>query len=133
MGGEALQQGEGIAHAVGGGVAEHGRVELRIDGHYLLKEGREGAVGMPEHRGEVRAGFTLLGELGERMFPLLRDREVQDELLNSGHDPWTKWSEKKRTKRGEFFSHACFIKVLRVRAVVDWPTRRRLQNITSRT
>ena len=91
MGGDALQQGEGVAHPVGLVGGQHRRVDGRVDVDYLLRfvvkilmwsqkifvvctnlqERGHGAEAVPQHGGEVAHHLPLLAQLQQRRLPSL--------------------------------------------------------------
>ena len=91
MGGDALQQGEGVAHPVGLVGSQHRRVDGRVDVDDLLRLGVKifmwsqkifvcnmnlqerghGAEAVPQHGGEITHHLPLLAQLQQRRLPSL--------------------------------------------------------------
>ena len=71
MGGDALQQREGVAHPVGLMGSQHRRVDGRVDVDYLLEQRGHGAEAVPQHGGEVTHHLPLLAQLQQRRLPSL--------------------------------------------------------------
>lgn len=63
VGGDALEEGEGVADAVGGVGGKGGGGEGAVDAADLLEEGGDRAVGVPQDGGEVAEDFPLLAQL----------------------------------------------------------------------
>ena len=57
---------------------ESGRVNDRVDHHYLLQEGSHRAKGVPEHGSQVGQDLSLPTQLNESMFPCLRAAQLLD-------------------------------------------------------
>ena len=57
---------------------ESGRVNDRVNHHYLLQEGSHRAKGVPEHGSQVGQDLSLPTQLNESMFPRLRTAQLLD-------------------------------------------------------
>ena len=79
MAGNALEESEGVADAVGLRGAELGWVEEVVNGDDLLEEDGYDTEGVPEHGREVWVGVTLLAkvEQGSLALALVLKREHQ--------------------------------------------------------
>mmetsp|Transcript_25140 Transcript_25140/g.52069 ORF Transcript_25140/g.52069 Transcript_25140/m.52069 type:complete len:349 (+) Transcript_25140:249-1295(+) len=79
VGGHALEEGQGVAHPVGG-VGREGRGgEEGVDADDFLEEGGDGAVGVPEDGGQVGEVLAVFGQFEEDALALLGVDELQDE------------------------------------------------------
>ena len=82
MGGDTLEEGEGVADPVGLVGGEHGRVNGRVDVDDLLQQRRHRPEAVPEHGGQVADHLPLLAELGQRRLPRVCTAQLYDPLVN---------------------------------------------------
>lgn len=75
-----LEEGEGVADAVGGSRGELGRVEQGVDGNDLLDERGHDTEGVPQDQGELRNLFALLAELQEGLLARVLVEEIGNVL-----------------------------------------------------
>ena len=82
MGGDTLEEGEGVTDPVGLVGGEHRRVDGRVDVDDLLQQRRHRPEAVPEHGGEVTDHLPLLAELQQRRLPRVRAAQLNDPLVN---------------------------------------------------
>ena len=85
VGGGALQEGEGVADAVGCVCGQRRWREQRVYGDNLLQQGRDGADAVPQVGCELRKGLPLLAEFQEGV--LSRGRVGELKHIGGRHRP----------------------------------------------
>lgn len=67
-----LEKSESVANAIACMRRQGRRGEERVDGDYLLQQRGDGGLTVPQNRGEVGKGLTLLAELEKSVLALKR-------------------------------------------------------------